>query len=174
MSRMPQVRAMGAMAWRLMTLMSVASPSGGGLVGRAPIGRGCFTNGGVGSYVVSMDFITGGGTSTPLGLVLDTGSANLQVVSDKCASCRNLTHAQYPGEVRGPTFTIGAAFGTTLAHATAGLRFGELEAVAVEFGAIMTVTPRFFQGAATPDDNCYDAYQGCVRLCRLCVRRRPS
>ena len=73
-----------------------ASPA---TAGRAPIERGCLTDGGSGEYVVTMVFDDGdaGGPTTSLKLVLDTGSANLQAVSTRCPSecsccCFLLTH----------------------------------------------------------------------------------
>ena len=117
--------------------------------GRSTIERGCITNGG-GEYVVDMVFddLLVGGVTTSLKVVLDTGSANLQIMSDKCPTCRNLTSKQYPGPVRGPTFEVSGIFGTRLGHATAAVRFGEFQADAVELSAIVSVSPRFFQGAA--------------------------
>ncbi len=135
-------------------------------VGRAPLERGCVTAGGVGEYVTKLVFDDGevGGQTTELRVALDTGSANLQVVSTACPSCQNFTHVQYPGELHGGTFTISRAYGTTLRRATGGIAVGALFARAVEFGAIVEVTPRFFQGARQSSDNCYDAYQGLIGL----------
>eukprot|EP01047_Picozoa_sp_COSAG01_P064109 COSAG01_NODE_8427_length_2787_cov_29.997396_1_plen_472_part_00 len=145
----------------------LAAPVAGSRVGRAPMGRGCVTAGGAGEYVVQMSFdnSTGDGSSVTLNVVLDTGSANLQVVSSRnCSSCRNLTSMQYPGPVSGPGFEISPAYGTYLGHATSAMSLGELTVEAVEFSAITSVSPRFFQGAARPGDNCFDAYQGLIGL----------
>jgi hypothetical protein len=105
-----------------------------------------------------------GGRTTELRVVLDTGSANLQVVSTACPSCHNYTHVQYPGELHGGTFTVSHIYGTLLRRATGGIAVGELFSRAVEFGAIVEVTPRFFQGATRSGDNCYDAWEGLIGL----------
>lgn len=138
-------------------------------VGRSPLERGCMTDGGSGQYTVDMSFDDGeiGGPTTMLKIALDTGSANLQVISTACTSCLNYTTVQYPGPVRGPHFSLngGRTFGTYLGHATSAITIGELQLNAIEFSPIIYVTPRFFQGARQPGDNCYNAWQVCIHTC---------
>ena len=135
------------------------------VAGRSRVERGCITNGG-GEYVVEMVFDDrlDGGVATSLKLVLDTSSANLQVMSDKCPTCRTLTSRQYRGPVREPSFVVSNIYGTVLQHATAAVRLGELHADDVEISVIMSVSPRFFQGAVRMGDRCFDAYQGLLGL----------
>ena len=147
----------------VLLLFVVARPAGVGAVhvGRAPLERGCLTVGGSGQYTVDMTFDDReiGGSTTTLKIVLDTGSANLQVVSKMyCPTCLNFTSVQYPGPVTGPGFSInhGHTFGTHLGHATSAILFGALQLNAIEFSPIVRVTSRFFQvGAAAGLLDCF-------------------